>query len=307
MNVFLTGATGYVGAYVLRALREHGHAVRCLVRDPSAALSVADDGIEKVRGDVTRAASLRGAMGGCDAAVHLVGIIEEHPSKGVTFERVHVEGTRHVAEAARAAGVDRFVHMSANGARRDGVSAYQTTKWRAEQVVKDAGFARWTVFRPSIIFGAPGPEQPEFATQLARTLVKPFPVLPVFGDGSYRMQPVHAGEVAAAFAQALTTEAAAGRAYCPAGPEALRYTEVLDRIARGLGLRPKPKVPVPVALARPAIKLLAPTGLLPISPAQFEMLLDGNTCDAGPFRRDFDLGTPRRFTPENLRYLRTGT
>lgn len=303
MTILLTGATGYVGAYVLRALRRHDHHVRCLVRDLTDELPLSGEGVEKVRGDITDLASLRQPVEGCDAVVHLVGIIDEDPSKGVTFERIHVEGTRHVVRAARDAGVERFVHMSANGARPDGVSPYQTSKWRGEQHVREAGFERWTIFRPSIVFGDPGPDHPEFAKQLARTLVRPFPLLPVFGDGSYRLQPIHVEEVAEAFAQALTTDAAAGTAYCAAGPDAFPYTEVLDRIAEGCGLRPKPKMPVPVVLVRPVIKLLAPTGLLPISPAQFEMLLDGNTCDARAFYDDFDLGTPTPFTPQELSYL----
>ncbi len=302
MTVFLTGATGFVGSYVLRALREHGHRARCLVRDPSDALSVEGDEIDKVTGDVTDPSSLRGVMDGCDAAIHLVGIIEEKPSKGITFEQVHYAGTVHVVDEARRAGAGGFLQMSANGARPDGVSEYQTTKWRAEQYVRQAGFGRWGVFRPSTLFGAPGPGQPEFATQLARMLVRPFPILPVFGDGSYRMAPVAVEEVAEAFVRALDSAATHEKTYCAAGPEALPYVEVLDRIARGCGLAPRPKVPIPIVLARPVVKLFAPLGLLPLSADQFEMLIEGNTCDASAFRRDFDLA-PTPFTPDHLTYL----
>lgn len=306
MNVFLTGATGFVGRYVLRALVRHGHHVRCLARHLGGRLSEEGASVEKVGGDVTEPASLRGKLDGCDAAIHLVGIIEEKPSAGVTFERIHVEGTRHVVEEARRAGIGRFVQMSANGAAPDGLTTYQTTKWRAEESVKDAGFDHWTIFRPSIIFGDPGADAVEFSTRIAQTLIRPFPLLPVFGDGSYRMQPVSVEEVAEAFAQALTTEAVAQQTYCAAGPEAIRYTEVLDRITGGLGQRPKPKVPTPIFLARPMIKLLGPLGLLPISSAQFEMLISGNTCDAAAFYRDFDL-EPRAFTAAHLAYLQERT
>ena len=304
MRVLLTGATGYVGSYVLRELLTHGHTPRCLVRGPADDLAVQDDRIEIATGDVTDPASLDDAFSGCDAVIHLVGIIEETRSKGVTFERLHVNGTRNVVEAAQAAGINRFIHMSANGARAEDATDYQRTKWEAEQIVTDAGFDHWTIFRPALLFGEPDPGRPEFSSRLLQDLVRPFPVLPVFGDGQYELQPVHVTEVASAFVQALTTDAAHEQTYVAAGPDRFPYVEVLDRIARGAGLAPKPKVHVPLSLARLGVYTAGRVGLLPISPAQFEMLVEGNTGDETAFYRDFDLpATP--YTIENLTYLET--
>ncbi len=302
MHVLLTGATGYVGRYVLDALLRHGHTVRALVRSGGDGLA-AREGVDVHHGDITEPASFGHAFQNIDAVVHLVGIIDEHPSKGVTFERIHVDGTRNVVEAARAAGVGRFVHMSANGARPDGVSAYQTTKWAAEEIVRGAGFEHWVIFRPSTLFGDPGEDNPEFAKRLWETLVKPFPVLPVFGDGQYELQPVHVAACAEAFAQAIGREASNGVAYCVAGEERISYREALRRIARGGGVRPKPTAPVPLPLARLGVNTLGKAGLLPISPAQFEMLVEGNTCDAGAFFADFGVDSPPFDVPA-LDYLR---
>lgn len=304
MRVLLTGATGYVGSYVLRHLLQHDHTPRCLVRSSASDLAVQDDDIELARGDVTDPATLDDAVADCDAVIHLVGIIEEHPSQNVTFEHIHVDGTRHVVEAAQAAGIERFIHMSANGARPDNATAYQRTKWEAEQLVREAGFEHWTLFQPSLLFGRPDPGRPEFASQILQELVRPFPILPVFGDGTYPMQPVHVTDVAAAFVQALTTEAAHEQTYVAAGPDRVPYVEVLDRIARGAGLSPKRKIHVPMSLARLGVYTAGRLGLLPISPAQFEMLVEGNTGDASAFYRDFDLDAPS-FTPENLSYLQS--
>ncbi len=302
MRVFLTGASGYVGSYILRTLLDRGHTPRCLVRGSAADLAVADPAIEPVQGDVTDPSSFAGALDGCDAVIHLVGIIDERPAQGVTFERLHVEGTQHVVAAAQEAGVDRFVHMSANGARPTGGTAYQRTKWEAEQVVSGAAFAHWTIFRPALLFGRPDPDRPEFSSRLLRDLIRPFPLLPVFGDGTYELQPVHATDVADAFVQALTLEAAHEQIYVAAGPDRLPYVDVLDRIARGAGLEPKPTVHVPLPLARLGVSTVGRLGLLPISPTQFEMLVEGNTGDASAFLRDFGL-SPRRYTVSNLRYL----
>src|SRR5690606_8248210 len=284
-------------SHVVPALLRHGHAVRALVRAGDG-----PPGAEVVRGDVTEPASLDGRFDGVEAVVHLVGIIDEKPSKGVTFERVHVDGTRHVIEAARAAGVRRYVHMSANGARPDGVSRYQTTKWAAEELARGAGFEHLVVFRPSTLFGDPGPENPEFAKRLWQDLVKPFPVLPVFGDGRYALQPIHVGAVAEAFARAVTRAASNGRRYCAAGRERMPYVEVLDRIAEGGGVAPKRKLPVPMALARLAVRTVGALGLLPISPDQFEMLVEGNTCDPSAFFADFEVESPP-FDAAHLAYL----
>ena len=299
MHIFLTGATGFVGSYILRELVAQGHTARCLLRNPKATLEVDDDAVERIKGDVMQPKSFAGTIRGCDGAIHLVGIIDEQPSKGITFEAIHDRGTRHVVDEAVDADVERFVLMSANGARQNGVSRYQTTKWKAEAYVREAGIGHWCILRPSLVFGDPGPDRPEFCTRLVQQLIKPFPILPLFGDGQYKMQPISVEEVAAAFVQALTIETTNEQTYCVAGQDAYPYTEILDRITRGLGLEPKPKIPIPLWLVRPAVQTLGAWGLLPLSPDQFEMLVEGNTCDSAAFYRDFDV-TYKPFTPENL-------
>lgn len=303
MRVFLTGATGFVGSYILRELVAQGHTARCLVRDPDTELAASGKQVEKVKGDILQPKSFLGTLRGCDAVIHLVGIIEEKPDDGVTFEKIHHDGTVNIVDAARDAEIDRFIHMSANGARADGVSRYQTSKWAAEEYVRNAGFREWTVFRPSVVFGDPGPDKPEFVKQLATTLIAAFPILPVFGDGAYGMQPISVEEVSTAFVQALTNGKTIGKTYCVAGKDVVPYTDVLDTITRALGHEPKFKIPQPLWLIRPIIQLGDSFGLLPISLDQFDMLVEGNTCDSSRFYDDFDV-EPTPFTPEKLAYVK---
>ncbi len=343
MRVFLTGATGFVGHYVLQALLDRGHTIRCLVRpdtpldqlgvdpdlvadvdssqesvvqamregDGSTGAKASGASVEVVYGDITELATLQGDMNGCDAVVHLVGIIDENRPKGLTFERIHVRGTRTIVEEAKAAGIERFIHMSANGARPDADSAYQTTKWRAEEIVREAGFEVTVVFRPSIIFGDPGEGRVEFASRLADTLVDAFPILPILGDGQYELQPVHVTTVAEAFAQALDVQLPPPEdeederhlAYCVAGHERVTFDETVDRIAVGMGGKPKPKLHQPLWLAKMLVNTAGEVGLLPISPAQFKMLIEGNVCDPSDFYAAFDVPEVP-FDPEHLSYLR---
>src|SRR5262249_24458453 len=92
-RVFVTGGTGFVGRAVIQALRAEGHAVRCLVRRGSEHNLQGLGAIERIEGDVLVRQGLDADIAGCDAVIHLVGIIREQPALGVTLERVHVQGT----------------------------------------------------------------------------------------------------------------------------------------------------------------------------------------------------------------------
>jgi uncharacterized protein YbjT (DUF2867 family) len=244
VKVFLTGATGFVGREVLSQLRDLGHSIRVLAREPAAASARAlsmPSQVEIHSGDVTRPDSLKGALEGIDAVVHLVGIISQVGAN--SFHNVHVRGTQNLIEATRAAGVRRFVHMSALGTRLQASSQYHRTKWAAEEALRCSGLD-YTIFRPSIIFG---PED-HFVNLFAR-IARFSPIIPVMGDGKTRFAPVAVESVARAFALAITVSQCEGQTLDLCGPETLTFDQMLDEILAVLGRR-RVKIHVPLAFAR---------------------------------------------------------
>ncbi len=133
IKIFLTGGTGFVGKRILRDLLEKNYQVRCLVRQGSEQklVSYQAKGVEVIHGDVTDLNSLEGKLAGCDAVINLVGIIRSFPGKGITFEKMHYEGTANLVNAAKSQGVRRFLQMSSLEARQNGKTPYLQTKYRA--------------------------------------------------------------------------------------------------------------------------------------------------------------------------------
>ena len=306
MRVTVFGATGFVGSYLIDALLEHGHHPVLLVRAGSEHKVKQPDKCTLVSGDIADPAATRSAIDGADAVIYNIGILREFPARGVTYEALHFEGARRAMDAAEAAGVSRFLLMSANGVRADG-TGYQRTKYMAEQYLATTGLD-WTVLRPSVLFGDPRGRM-EFATRLYRDVVRsPLPA-PLFYDGllpmdagMFRMSPVHVKDVAAVFAKSLDMPETAGRIFALGGPEALTWKDILQTIARTAGTA-KWMLPAPVLLLKGIAAMLDHYAFFPITRDQLTMLMEGNTCDGyEPFRTFGLMTTP--FDTANLSYLR---
>jgi len=294
-RVFLTGSTGFVGKRVARALLARGFLVRCLVRPGSEHELKGFESIDRVPGDVMEPDDLAPSAEGCAAIVHLVGIIREQPGRGATFERLHVQATRNMLALARKAGVPRYVQMSALGARPGARARYHQTKWEAEEAVRASGLD-WTIFRPSIIFG----RGDEFVSVLGR-LIKRLPVVPVLGDGRYRLQPIPVEQVADAFARSLRTPATIRQTYEVAGPTPYAFLDLLDEIARALGRARARKIHVPLGPVHLMTRLLEWLPFYPVSSDQLTMLEEESVAD--PSRFFGDLGLEPEPLPAGLRRM----
>lgn len=284
MRIFLAGGTGFVGGHVRCALLERGHELVLLTHWKGVCT---ESGIEQVEGDVTRPETYTAALQGCDAVINLVGIIREFPGRGIIFERLHGEATRSLLGAARKAGVRRYVQMSALGTRPAAVSRYHQTKYRAEEEVRTSGLD-WTIFRPSVIFGP----KDDFINKLAG-FIRKLPAVPVIGDGSYRLQPIHAGDVARCFASALEIPETTNKTFELCGRDRFTYLELLETIGRVLGKRSVRTVRIPRSLMESLTRHLQHFPLFPITLDQIQTLLEENLCE-GTWRETF------RFEPAGL-------
>jgi len=305
MRVSVFGGTGFVGGYLIDALLEHGHHPVLLVRPGSEAKVRHAGQCTLVNGDIADTGAVRKAVDGADAVIYNIGILREFPARGITYEALHFEGARRAMNAAKAAGVNRFLLMSANGVKSDG-TGYQRSKYMAEQYLATTGLD-WTILRPSVLFGDPRGRM-EFATRLYRDVVRsPLPA-PLFYDGlmpmdagMFRMSPVHVKDVAAVFAQALEMPETAGRIFALGGPDALTWKDILQTIARAAGTA-KWMLPAPVMLLKGIAAMLDQYAFFPITRDQLTMLMEGNTCDGyEPFRTFGLVTTP--FNTANLSYL----
>lgn len=273
----MTGATGFVGSSILPELLEAGHTLRGLIR-PSSHKKDSQRAEERKRleslCEIIEGDLLSGVepswLSGCEAVVHLVGIIVERGS--LTFERVHAEATRNLVEASKKAGVKRFLHMSALGASPTALSRYHQTKWKAEEAVKQSGLA-YTIFRPSVIIGAGD----GFTNLIYDLLHKPL-FTPLVGGGQNRLQPISAKDVARAFRHALTDARLSNKTVELGGPRVYTFEEMLDRVASALG-RKRAKLKIPLFMMKPLAWAMQTFQKEPeLTLDQLKMMQSDNVC-----------------------------
>ena len=298
MRVAITGAAGFVGRNVIAVLLEDGPAedIRALVRDPAQpgqpgrAASELPRGLDVRMADVTRPDTLRGAFDGIDAVVHTVAIpTERHGS----FERVNAEGTRAVVREAQRAGVRKLVHLSAIGASPDSPYPFLRTKGEGQAAVEASGIP-YVVLRPSILFG-PGDD---FFPRLRFSLR--FPVVPLPGGGKARFQPLHVADLAQAIRAALRGPATG--TYEIGGPAPVSYRVMLEETMRAYR-RPRPTIPLPVLLMKPAAFIFERTMAdPPVTVRQLDLLAVDNTPHPNSIDQVFGI-RPRAFLGGGLSYL----
>jgi NADH dehydrogenase len=296
MKIAITGGTGFVGGHLARALTADGHEVVLIARG-------ADHRDETIRhlpkvtfhaGGTGDADRLAVAFDGCEAVAHCAGINREIGAQ--TYARVHVQGTQHVVDAARRAGVKKIVLVSFLRARPGCGSGYHESKFAAEEIVRGSGLD-YTVFKPGVIYGH-GDHMLDHLSHAFHT----FPVFGFVGFAAKLVRPLAVADFVHVVRAALVHGRLSRRTVAVTGPEEMPLTEAVRRVARAVGRRPL-MFPLPLGFHYAFAWFCERTMRTPlISLAQVRILSEGVVeplplCDHVPD----DLAPRTGFTAEQIR------
>src|SRR3989344_6082694 len=216
MRVLVTGARGAIGKKLCEALKSKGYEAVALIRSPHEGSGVKH--IETRIGNILDDRSLDLATRNIDVVIHLAGIT--HTNRTADYYRVNTEGTKKLLAACSHNNVARFLFISSRTASET-AGAYAHSKLLAEKAVIDSQL-NWTIVRLAEVYGA---SEREFMSRLS-VLVDKFFVIPVIGDGSYRLSPVHVDDVIDTLCAAVDNEKTERRVYTIAGPHELQLDEI---------------------------------------------------------------------------------
>ena len=297
--ILVTGASGYLGSHIVKHLVDVSQPVRAMVRNRAWAAAEGRLGrldVEYVEGDVTRPETLAAAVQGVEAVIHTVAIAIE--KGGRTYEAINYRGTVNVVDAAKAAGVKRFINICQLGADSTLPYRFLASKGKAQEYVAASGLD-WTALRPSVIWGS----EDEFANTFAKlTPISPL-IYPIIGSGQAKFQPVWVEDVATAVVKSLHDPATIGQDLELGGPEVLTIAEIEKRTLQAVGAR-RWMVRVPVPVLRVLVKLMeAVLPAPPVTTSLLDLLAVNNTTGQNAIQRFVD--EPKPFTAENAaNYMR---
>jgi uncharacterized protein YbjT (DUF2867 family) len=241
VKVLIVGATGFIGARLVRAFIGAGHEVSCASRSIH---SVPEGCAHPVALDYTELPGfdeLKRAVAGHDVVINAVGILRERGRQ--TFSALHDKGPRELFASCAAAGVPRVIQISALGAAADAISSYHRSKHAADEFLRQQPLD-WAVVQPSLVYGAGGSSARLFDTLAA------LPMTPLPAGGHQRVQPVHIDDLVAVILELAVAPAALKLTLAVAGPEPLSLREFLAELRAAHGRAPAPAWSVPAGLVR---------------------------------------------------------
>jgi uncharacterized protein YbjT (DUF2867 family) len=279
--VTIIGGSGFIGRHIVRSLAKRGYRIRAAVRRPDLAGHLQPLGkvgqIMPVQANLRYPDSIEVACASAYAVINLPGVL--YNRRRQSFQAVHAEGAETAARAAARCGAQLFIHISALGADLESPSEYARTKAEGERRAR-AAFPAATIIRPSIAFG---PEDSFFNRFAA--MARFAPVLPLFGGGRTRFQPVFVGDVADGVECLVERGVPDGRTYEFGGPEIYTFKELMQFTLRTV-MRRRLLLPIPFFAGRAAASLLQllPHPLLTVD--QLRLLRRDNVVSADAANED---------------------
>ncbi|HKT67907.1 MAG TPA: NAD(P)H-binding protein [Terriglobales bacterium] len=295
MKVAITGASGFVGSHLARALLTQGHEVVAVARGVrTSEVELSSPRLSWFASDVSDAGQLTRAFQGCEAVAHCAGINREIGDQ--TYEKVHVRGTRNVVDAAHTAGVPKIAMLSFLRARPNCGSAYHESKWAAEEMLRNSGL-NYTVIKAGMIYG--------LGDHMLDHLTKSLNTLPFFATVGVREQPIRPlaiEDLVRLLYSALVEGSMSRSTVAVTGPEELRLSEAARRVARVLGRRIY-VLPAPVWFHRILARVLEKAMKVPlVAVAQVRILTEGVVTPEPPAPAPPpELAPQLHFTDEQIR------
>lgn len=293
MRIAITGGTGFVGRHLAERLLADGHEVVIVARHVREQSGIRGT-VRGVASDLSDVDVLTGAFAGCDAVAHCAGINREIGTQ--TYQRVHIEGTRNVVEAARRAGVRRIALMSFLRARPGSGSAYHESKWAAEEIVRNSGL-EYTIFKAGMVYGR-GDHMLDHLSHAFHTM----PLLATVGFREKAIRPLAIEDLVHGMRATLVDGRLPNKTVAITGAEELLLSEAARRVANVVGRRAW-IFPAPVLFHRVLAQVCEWTMRVPlVAKAQVQILVEGvvepaTLCDPLPD----DLVPTRRFTADQIR------
>ena len=283
MKVFITGGTGFVGSIVAEKIKSSGASVTLLERNKKKIPHLKELGFEVFEGTLEEKSAVSAFLSSnkFDAAINLIGIIRSLPD--FSFQKVHVDYVNALLDMAKESGIERFIHMSALGAAEKSDSEYFSTKYEGESLVRNSGL-KWTVFRPSLIFG----NNAGFFDDLI-DLVKTRALVPIIGTGETKFAPIDVFSVAEAYNNALYNEKTINKVFQLCGPDTFTFEGIIDLIME-ISPPKKLKIHAPSFIAEKSLNFIEKLSSslsknTPITSDQIRMLKYDNICEG-------DMGGP---------------
>jgi NADH dehydrogenase len=258
-RIAIIGGSGFLGKYIATEALKQGYLISIISRMPERAESIKTDGFagqaQFISANIRDINSVSKAIKNADIVINLVGILYEKGKQ--TFETVHKNFPTELAKVCKEQNKDLLIHLSALGIDKSSLkSSYAKSKLAGEDGIKDS-FSKFIIFRPSVIFG---PED-NFFNQFA-WLAKFSPILPLFGFGKTKFQPVYVDDVANCIIASINNKNAVSKTFELGGPEVFSFKELLKLVLEFVE-RKRILLPIPLFIAKIKGAVLS---LLPVPP-----------------------------------------
>lgn len=250
--ILVTGATGYIGNRLVKKLVKEGYAVRAMVINHDPLLACLDGiNCEIVEGDITKIETLKPCLNGVKTVFHLAAVLVSHDPQ--LFHKINYEGTRNIVDAAVEAGVKHFIYISAAAATYKIRTAYGESKIKSEELMKQRGNTKFTIIRPTILYGYGGSQELKIYVESLRK----FPIIvPVLGMGKAMKRPVCLEDIVNGLLLLINKPVSYGKIYYLSGGTEVSMWKFTKIICKTFRIN-KPLVPVPTWICYSASALLS--------------------------------------------------